>query len=99
MEYLSAKSGGERRRVARVLHTPELPFCNDARWNLWFELKEIRLNKKSAESCWHYCQQDSALFGCSNIYMNLKSLIQLKNQKNFGTYNLLHYICTHIIKM
>lgn len=30
MEYLSAKSGGERRRVARVLHTPELPFCNDA---------------------------------------------------------------------
>lgn len=31
MEYLSAKSGGERRRVARVLHTPELPFCNDAR--------------------------------------------------------------------
>ena len=28
------KSGGERRRVARVLHTPELPFCNDARWNL-----------------------------------------------------------------
>ena len=25
MEYLSAKSGGERRRVARVLHTPELP--------------------------------------------------------------------------
>ena len=48
MKYLSAKSGGERRRVARVLHTPELPFCNDARWNLWFELKEIRLNKKSA---------------------------------------------------
>lgn len=30
MEYLSAKSGGEHRRVARVLHTPELPFCNDA---------------------------------------------------------------------
>ena len=29
----------------------------------------------------------------------LKSLIQLKKAKNFGSYNLLHYICTYIIKM
>ena len=29
----------------------------------------------------------------------LKCLIQLKNPKNFGSYNILHYICTHIIKM
>ena len=35
----------------------------------------------------------------NKLKKKLKSLIQLKKAKNFGSYNLLHYICTHIIKM
>ena len=35
----------------------------------------------------------------TELKKKLKSLIQLKKAKNFGSYNLLHYICTHIIKM
>ena len=35
----------------------------------------------------------------TEVKKKLKSLIQLKKAKNFGSYNLLHYICTHIIKM
>ena len=35
----------------------------------------------------------------TELKKKLKSLIQLKNPKNFGSYNILHYICTHINKM
>ena len=60
---------------------------------------KILLAVMPAGFCVFWMQQHIHRSQKNKLKKKLKSLIQLKNPKNFGSYNILYYICTHIIKM